>query len=264
MKKIAVIGAGGIAQSVHFPSLKEIAGFQVQAVCDVAAGRAQQAAAQFPGAAWYDNYRVMLEREELDGVFVLVQPDQSFRIAADSMRAGLHVFCEKPAGITLFQLESLERLQREKGVVLQVGFNRRFIPLVQKVAELMAPLGPSPRWAGASSKTAAPVFTMAAPALWNAMLSMWRIWCAALPAAMVNFKAAYRYRTNGPEAAEAAWTEYWTTGRNACGSWKAAVDYLKSRSYEGIVCMPAEYSDEPNVETYTAEDLAYLKGLFGG
>lgn len=81
---------------------------------------------------------------------------------------------------------------------------------------------------------------------------------------MVNFKAAYRYRTNGPEAAEAAWTEYWTTGRNACGSWKAAVDYLKSRSYEGIVCMPAEYSDEPNVETYTAEDLAYLKGLFGG
>jgi predicted dehydrogenase len=158
MKKIAVIGAGGIAQSVHFPSLKEIAGFQVQAVCDVAAGRAQQAAAQFPGAAWYDNYRVMLEREELDGVFVLVQPDQSFRIAADSMRAGLHVFCEKPAGITLFQLESLERLQREKGVVLQVGFNRRFIPLVQKVAEPMAPLGPITQVGGCFFKNSSASF----------------------------------------------------------------------------------------------------------
>ena len=79
---------------------------------------------------------------------------------------------------------------------------------------------------------------------------------------MVNFKAAYRYRSNGPEAAEAFWNEYWTTAKNACGSWKAAVDYLVSRGYQGIVCMPAEYSDEPNVEAYTAEDLAYLKSLF--
>lgn len=80
---------------------------------------------------------------------------------------------------------------------------------------------------------------------------------------MVNFKAAYRYRTNGPEAVEAAWNEHWTTARNACGSWKAAVEYLKSRNYEGIVCMPAEYSDEAQVEVYTKEDLAYLKELFG-
>lgn len=80
---------------------------------------------------------------------------------------------------------------------------------------------------------------------------------------MVNFKAAYRCRANGPETEKAAWTEHWTTAEHACGSWKTAVDYLKSRGYEGIVCMPAEYSDEPNVELYTRKDLSYLKGLFG-
>lgn len=79
---------------------------------------------------------------------------------------------------------------------------------------------------------------------------------------MVNFKAAYRCRSNGPEAAEATWTEHWTTAKNACGSWKEAVEYLKTRNYQGIVCMPAEYSDEPNVDDYTKEDLAYLKELF--
>ncbi len=78
---------------------------------------------------------------------------------------------------------------------------------------------------------------------------------------MVNFKAAYRYRVNGPEAAEAAWNEYWTTGRHACGSWKMAADYLKERGYEGIVCMPAEYTDEANTEEYAKEDLIYLKKL---
>ncbi len=78
---------------------------------------------------------------------------------------------------------------------------------------------------------------------------------------MVNFKASYRIRTNGPEAEEAAWHEYWTTGRHACGSWKAAAEYLKQRGYEGIICMPAEYDDIEHVEEYTLEDLDYIKKL---
>lgn len=81
---------------------------------------------------------------------------------------------------------------------------------------------------------------------------------------MVNFKAAYRCRTNGPEAAAASWNEHWTTGRHACGSWEAAAEYLKERAYRGIVCMPAEYSDEGNTEAYTREDMAYLKKLLLG
>lgn len=158
MKRIAVIGAGGIAESVHFPSLEEIAGFEVRAVCDVEPERAKKGAARFPGASWYDNYRVMLEKEELDGAFVLVQPDQSFRIVSDLMNAGLHVFCEKPAGITLFQLKSLQRLQQEKGVLLQVGFNRRYIPLVKKVMELLAPLGPITQVGGCFFKNSSASF----------------------------------------------------------------------------------------------------------
>lgn len=79
---------------------------------------------------------------------------------------------------------------------------------------------------------------------------------------MVNFKAAYYHRLNGPEAAEAEWSAYWTTGRHACGSWKRAVDYLKLRDYQGVICLPAEYSDESHVEEYTREDLQYIKQLF--
>lgn len=140
MKRIAVIGAGGIARSVHLPSLRAIADIEVCAVCDIYLERARSAAAGF-NAAYYDNYHTMLEAARPDGVFVLVQPDQSYRIVLDCMRFGADVFCEKPAGITLFQLESLAKIQRECGVVLQIGFNRRYIPLVKAVTEKMKSLG---------------------------------------------------------------------------------------------------------------------------
>lgn len=140
MKRIAVIGAGGIARSVHLPSLMAISDIHVCAVCDLYIERAESAAAGF-NAKCYDNYHTMLEREKPDGVFVLVQPDQSYRIVLDCMRFGADVFCEKPAGITLFQLESLAKAQQECGTVLQIGFNRRYIPLVRAVTEKMKALG---------------------------------------------------------------------------------------------------------------------------
>jgi len=79
---------------------------------------------------------------------------------------------------------------------------------------------------------------------------------------LVNFKAAYWYRANGPEADAARFTAYWTTGRNGMCPWGEAVAYLKERAYAGAVCLPAEYTDEPNVARYAKEDLAYIKGLF--
>jgi sugar phosphate isomerase/epimerase len=82
---------------------------------------------------------------------------------------------------------------------------------------------------------------------------------------MVNFKAAYWYRENPTVLAEEAkWGVHWVTGRNGMCNWKDAVDYLKKRGYKGTVCLPAEYSDEKNVAQYAREDIAYIKGLFGG
>ncbi|MCL2071069.1 MAG: sugar phosphate isomerase/epimerase [Oscillospiraceae bacterium] len=80
---------------------------------------------------------------------------------------------------------------------------------------------------------------------------------------MVNFKSAH-WQDKGKNAdGETKWDAFWVTGRNGMGSWKQAADYLKSRNYSGTVCLPAEYSDEANVEQYTREDLKYIKELFG-
>jgi sugar phosphate isomerase/epimerase len=82
---------------------------------------------------------------------------------------------------------------------------------------------------------------------------------------MLNFKAAHWFRRNpdAPATEEAQWGVNWVPGRLGMSNWKDAVNYLKKRGYTGTVCLPAEYSDEANVEKYTREDIQYIKGLFG-
>lgn len=79
---------------------------------------------------------------------------------------------------------------------------------------------------------------------------------------MVNFKNAYRVRTNGPEAPKAKWKLHLTTGRHGLADWGAATKKLKQRNYIGDICLTAEYEEEADVEALAVEDLAYAKSLF--
>lgn len=140
--RVGVIGAGGIARSVHLPSLSDIEGCELSWICDLSPDKAHGAAEQWGVPVHGTSYGELLENHRPDAVFVLVQPDLTFRIAQDCLRAGCHVFTEKPLGITLFQAETLARTARERNVQCQVGLNRRFIPLIREVAARMRALGP--------------------------------------------------------------------------------------------------------------------------
>lgn len=79
---------------------------------------------------------------------------------------------------------------------------------------------------------------------------------------LVNLKTAFYRRVNGPEADQARFEPYFTTGRNGASSWKEIADELVRRGYDGGICMPAEYTDEAGVDAYIAQDLAYARTLF--
>lgn len=79
---------------------------------------------------------------------------------------------------------------------------------------------------------------------------------------MVNLKNALLQRTNGPEAEFAQWRVYWTSGRHGLASWPRVADELKARSYGGIICLTAEYSDHDAVDRLIAEDIAFARLLF--
>lgn len=78
---------------------------------------------------------------------------------------------------------------------------------------------------------------------------------------MVNLKNAFWQRTNGPEAERAEWRPYWTLGRHGLASWPRVAAELKRRAYSGVICLPAEYSDEAAVDRLIAQDIVYAKSL---
>ncbi|MCL2527999.1 MAG: sugar phosphate isomerase/epimerase [Defluviitaleaceae bacterium] len=79
---------------------------------------------------------------------------------------------------------------------------------------------------------------------------------------LVNLKNAYWKEQNGPEAEEVTWQPYYTLGRYGMASYPEIIDYLKTRGYKGDICLPAEYTDEPQVERLTPVELAYVKSLY--
>ncbi len=140
--RVGVIGAGGMAHSVHLPSLARIPEAEVAAICDLVPERAEKAAEKHRIPRVYPIHLEMLEREDLDAVLCLCEPDRQFRPAYDALVAGKQVLLEKPPGVTLFQARTLARVAREHNRILQVAFNRRFIPLVQEVLARMRALTP--------------------------------------------------------------------------------------------------------------------------
>jgi len=150
--KVAVIGTGAIAENIHIHSLKEMDDITISAVCDINYPRAKAFANKWDIPNVYESHISLLQEQEIDAAVILVWPDQLFRIAKDCLNAGIHCFIEKPAGITLFQAESLLEASQKSKALLQVGFNRRHIPLMTKVIEAMKNSGPINQIEGAFFK----------------------------------------------------------------------------------------------------------------
>jgi sugar phosphate isomerase/epimerase len=79
---------------------------------------------------------------------------------------------------------------------------------------------------------------------------------------MINLKNGLWKRSTGPEAEYAEWRTYWTSGHHGLCVWPRVIDELKTRAYQGIVCLTAEYSDRDAVERLLAEDMAFARSLF--
>jgi predicted dehydrogenase len=127
---IAFIGAGSHASFAHYPSLSEMADVHLVAVCDLSPERATAAAQRWNIPYTFTDYRQMLQQAEPQAVYIILPPHQMFDIVADCLQRGLHVFIEKPPGITLEQTRSLARLAERHRCLTMVGFQRRFVPVV--------------------------------------------------------------------------------------------------------------------------------------
>jgi len=108
----------------------------IYALCDVDSEYAGHIFAGYPKAKKYDDFRKMIdENKELDAV-VIGTPDHTHAvIAAYAMRAGKHVFVEKPMAKTIHEVRFLKKLAHETGLVTQMGNQGHNIEGTMKTVE---------------------------------------------------------------------------------------------------------------------------------
>ncbi|AWS93985.1 MULTISPECIES: D-chiro-inositol-2-dehydrogenase IolG2 [Citrobacter] len=87
----------------------------------------------------YKNYQELLQRDDIEAVFIFTSTDMHEEIVMAAAQAGKHIFCEKPLSMNEDEQASMAVLRKvkEKGVTLQVAFNRRFDPQFHEVFDLV-------------------------------------------------------------------------------------------------------------------------------
>lgn len=139
--RIAMIGAGGMANAVHYPSLAEMDDVEFAGICDLDPERLAATADQYGIDARFSDYRKMIEQTAPDAVYAIMPPHHVFDVAAWCLQQKQNLFIEKPPAVNAFQTRSLAALAEQHGVKTMVAFNRRFIPLLVRAKELVCERG---------------------------------------------------------------------------------------------------------------------------
>lgn len=120
--RVGVVGAGGLGVH-HVRILRDLAGDRFVGFVDENPARAAEVASQLAVRALPSLDALLAET---DAVSVVVPTTAHHRVASAALRAGKHVFIEKPFTVTLDEADSLIAQAVAAGVVLQVGHVERF------------------------------------------------------------------------------------------------------------------------------------------
>ncbi|HXG60974.1 MAG TPA: bi-domain-containing oxidoreductase [Planctomycetota bacterium] len=138
---VGFLGAGQFARAVLLPTLRSLGSLRFKTLCSPGPLAAIDAADKFGFESVTTDEDALFADPEIKAIFIATRHDQHARLAIRALRAGKHVFVEKPLGIALEEIESVERALAEAPSpppLLMVGFNRRFSPLSRAVREFFA------------------------------------------------------------------------------------------------------------------------------
>jgi predicted dehydrogenase len=126
--RLGIIGTGSRGQYLMREANK-VGGIQWVAVCDAWDVRREKAKSLASGdVASYEDYRRVIERNDIDGVIVATWDNTHARITIDACRAGKDVYVEKPLTSLPEQGPPIVRVVRETKRVVQVGVQQRSTP----------------------------------------------------------------------------------------------------------------------------------------
>jgi predicted dehydrogenase len=129
----AIIGCGLIGKK-RLAGLP--AGSKLAVACDTHLPRAEELVKLAQTGRVTADFKQAVADPQVDAVIVATINSALAEVSAAAMRAGKHVMVEKPAGISVRQIDELIDLEKKRGVCVRVGFNHRFHPGFRKAREI--------------------------------------------------------------------------------------------------------------------------------
>lgn len=130
--RVAIIGCGLIGQK----RAKVLGASQLKFCVDSVLARAEGLAKLYPGAVASDDWRAVVQRDDVDIVIVATPNNLLAPVSLAAVENGKHVLVEKPAGINPGEVAAVLAAARKAGVQVRVGFNHRYHPALMKAHEI--------------------------------------------------------------------------------------------------------------------------------
>ena len=129
--RIGILGCGPIAQLAHLESVQKGRNLSLAAVCDRDEELANRFGRQFGADSIHTDYDELLADDTVEAVVIATSDAFHVPAARQAIAAGKHVFCEKPLGVSVDEVEDLRVDVEASGLTFQVGHMLRFDPGVQ-------------------------------------------------------------------------------------------------------------------------------------
>lgn len=129
----AMIGTGNRGSSV-LKGILEQPNAKVVALCDTNSNRLDKAAssAAKDNPATYTEWQKVIDRKDINAIFIATPPHLHSEMAIAALRAGKHVYCEKPIGVTAEQVRDLVKVAKATNKVFMAGQQLRSIKILQE------------------------------------------------------------------------------------------------------------------------------------
>ncbi|MBM3234665.1 Gfo/Idh/MocA family oxidoreductase [Candidatus Poribacteria bacterium] len=124
--KLGYVGCGFMAQKVHIPNFISIRDCELMALAEVRPKLGRKVQERYKIPRLYEHHLELAKDQEIEAVAVSADFALQGEIAKDLLRAGKHVFMEKPMAVSVEQAELILEAGRQSGKKLMVGYMKRY------------------------------------------------------------------------------------------------------------------------------------------
>jgi predicted dehydrogenase len=127
--RVGLIGLGEVAQAIHLPTLSDLrTRFAIAGAYDPSRSLCELIRSRHAGVRIFDTAEALIQDEGIDAVFILSPDETHSRYVRLAMEADKHILLEKPACLTLREMDELLPWAERHQKVLFVAYMRRYAP----------------------------------------------------------------------------------------------------------------------------------------